>query len=367
MKANVSSQYFLQIWPNLKKSLKILKKTPIKFSIMKTQMIIPLLAFLLGCGQKNFKNTSGSLENQENRLDNVFGSGASLEGHKLDKLGKFASPIVTFQDKNSEMCFSTQGNSVELDDCNSMDMRQQFYASKRPDGSYKVATVFKDKMFCLDGKDGDILLKRCHSYGHPDIDDQKVIIDKVSDKEEITIAFKSTTETNYVYRDENTLSQTSQQSMKAVVWKLSLETIRYEKYFKDLSFTDIKGRDYEVESLKAPIVILNFWATWCPNCRRERPSLVKLQKKYSSDKLRIIGISPQGERALSKIKSVVKGDNVNYLIVVENGREIAKNFAVSSFPVSFIFYEGRLVDVHTFSMNFTGPYMSNKIKRLLSE
>ena len=53
---------------------------------------------------------------------------------------------------------------------------------------------------------------------------------------------------------------------------------------------DLDGRDISTASLRGKVVLLNFWATWCPPCRAEIPDLVALQEKYR-DQLQIIGIS----------------------------------------------------------------------------
>jgi len=53
---------------------------------------------------------------------------------------------------------------------------------------------------------------------------------------------------------------------------------------------DLDGREISTASLRGKVVLLNFWATWCPPCRAEIPDLIALQEKYR-DQLQIIGIS----------------------------------------------------------------------------
>src|SRR5262245_21297994 len=56
------------------------------------------------------------------------------------------------------------------------------------------------------------------------------------------------------------------------------------------SAVDLEGRRVSSDSLKGKVVIVNFWATWCPPCRAEIPDLIALQEKYR-DQLQIIGVS----------------------------------------------------------------------------
>ena len=57
----------------------------------------------------------------------------------------------------------------------------------------------------------------------------------------------------------------------------------------DFSIIDIHGNVIELSALKGKIVLLDFWATWCPPCRQSIPEMVELQRKYK-DELEIIGI-----------------------------------------------------------------------------
>jgi|SRR5687767_2923601 len=47
-----------------------------------------------------------------------------------------------------------------------------------------------------------------------------------------------------------------------------------------LVLKDIRGRQFSLSNYKGQVVLLNFWATWCPPCRTEIPELVKIQRQY---------------------------------------------------------------------------------------
>ena len=150
-------------------------------------------------------------------------------------------------------------------------------------------------------------------------------------------------------------------------WKTSEnEKDYYETQLKNTAFTDIKGREYTAQSLRASIVILNFWASWCLPCLKEFPSLVALQERYPFDKVRIIGINSGGD-SLTTIKAVVRKYKLNFLLVIENGEKISKNFFINSLPVSLIFHKGRLVEISRGAKDFIGTSMVEKIQGLLAE
>jgi thiol-disulfide isomerase/thioredoxin len=101
-----------------------------------------------------------------------------------------------------------------------------------------------------------------------------------------------------------------------------------------LAMTDLDGRAISSADLHDKVVIVNFWATWCPPCRAEIPDLIALQNKYK-DHLLIIGISDDDDPP-AMVKKWAVEHKINYPIVM-NTPELRKTFAgVSALPTSFI-------------------------------
>jgi len=82
--------------------------------------------------------------------------------------------------------------------------------------------------------------------------------------------------------------------------KVALQFYRDPALVGDVTMTDIEGRRISTADLKGKVVIVNFWATWCPPCRAEIPDLVALQAKYGGQ-LQVIGVS-QDEGPLDGVK-----------------------------------------------------------------
>lgn len=105
---------------------------------------------------------------------------------------------------------------------------------------------------------------------------------------------------------------------------------------------DLEGRQFRLTDLRGKVVLVNFWATWCPPCRQEIPDLIALQEKYR-DRLQVIGIS-EDESSPQLVKAYATANGINYPIVMETG-EIRRAFpAVHALPTTFLLdREGRLV------------------------
>ena len=123
------------------------------------------------------------------------------------------------------------------------------------------------------------------------------------------------------------------------------------RFFKDpdlvrpFSATDLDGRTISSASFQGKVVIVNFWATWCPPCRAEIPDLIALQDKYR-DRLQVIGIS-EDETSVDDVRRFVAEHKINYPIVMSTP-ELVKLFpGVRALPTSFIVDpESRLVQKH---------------------
>ena len=127
--------------------------------------------------------------------------------------------------------------------------------------------------------------------------------------------------------------------------KVTLRFFRDPKPVPAFTLKDLDGREISTVSLRGKVVVINFWATWCPPCRAEIPDLVALQEKYK-DTLQIIGIS-EDEGGIDGVKRFAAEHTINYPVAMTTP-EIEKMFpGISALPTSFILdRESRVVQKH---------------------
>ena len=81
---------------------------------------------------------------------------------------------------------------------------------------------------------------------------------------------------------------------------------------------DLQGKSHKLDDWRGKVLLVNFWATWCPPCREEVPLLVKLQAKYAAQGLQIVGIATD-EQSRQDVRDFVKKMVVNYPILMSGG------------------------------------------------
>lgn len=110
------------------------------------------------------------------------------------------------------------------------------------------------------------------------------------------------------------------------------------------------GQPISTVSLRNKVVLINFWATWCPPCREEIPSLIDLQAKYK-DQLQIIGVA-QDSGSAADVKRFMQEHKMNYPSVLSTDA-IEKLFpAVYALPTTFMLdHDGRIAQKHVGLLN----------------
>lgn len=113
-----------------------------------------------------------------------------------------------------------------------------------------------------------------------------------------------------------------------------------------LQVKDILGRDVSKADWDGKVVLINFWATWCPPCRMEIPELLELKKAYG-DRLEIIGISEDDDPP-AKVLKFAQSVGINYPIVMYTPELVASYGGVPALPTSFLIdTKGRVVQKHS--------------------
>ncbi len=103
----------------------------------------------------------------------------------------------------------------------------------------------------------------------------------------------------------------------------------------DFELPDVNGKKVRLSDFKGKIIILNFWATWCPPCRAEIPGFIELYKKYKDKGVEIIGISLD-EGGLKDVIPFMKEFGINYRILLGNYKVTQDYGGIRGIPTTFV-------------------------------
>lgn len=126
------------------------------------------------------------------------------------------------------------------------------------------------------------------------------------------------------------------------------------------------GGKLKLSDYKGKVVILDFWATWCPPCRKGIPDLVELKKKYGPQGLEVIGVSVDMDNTKSEVVPFIKQYGINYPVVYSTD-EVRMNYGgIASIPTSFVIDQNGNIIASYEGLTSMSNY-ENQIKKLLEK
>jgi thiol-disulfide isomerase/thioredoxin len=116
---------------------------------------------------------------------------------------------------------------------------------------------------------------------------------------------------------------------------MPVAAVAQEKHAPPLALRSLDGQTVRLSDYRGKVVMLNFWATWCPPCRAEMPELVRLQREYRRRGLQIVGVTvPPLKRR--EMRRFVRSIKINYPILYGT-RATGKMFETGeTLPVTII-------------------------------
>ena len=144
---------------------------------------------------------------------------------------------------------------------------------------------------------------------------------------------------------------------------LDLASAQSKQKAPDFTLRSADGKTYQLSKMQGKVVVVNFWATWCPPCKREIPDFIEVFRKYQDKGLEIVGIS-MDQGGWNDVTPFLKQNKINYPIVLGNDRVSDEYGGITAIPTTFIIDKnGYIVDTQIGMMS--KAQLEAKIKHLL--
>jgi peroxiredoxin len=125
------------------------------------------------------------------------------------------------------------------------------------------------------------------------------------------------------------------------------KTVAEGRAAPDFTLRDASGNPVTLSALRGQVVLLNFWATWCPPCNAEIPLLGELQERYRASGLIVMGVS-MDEEGWTSVRPWLSARAVNYPMMIGDSRIAESYGGVKSLPTTFLIArDGRIAKTVT--------------------
>ncbi|MCL4477046.1 MAG: TlpA family protein disulfide reductase [Nitrospirae bacterium] len=132
----------------------------------------------------------------------------------------------------------------------------------------------------------------------------------------------------------------------------------------EFTLKDMNDKAVSLSSLKGNVVLISFWATWCPPCRDEMPSLNKLYREYRNRGLVVVAVST--DRSRSSVKDFLGKNPVGFPVLMDSDSKVARQFKVFSLPTTFLLdRNGAIVQKYLGEEEWDSAKIRDKITTLL--
>ncbi len=121
----------------------------------------------------------------------------------------------------------------------------------------------------------------------------------------------------------------------------------------DFTLKDLEGESWHLQELHGKVVLLNFWATWCPPCRKEMPDLQALYDKYKGQGFIVLSIS---DEEAAKVTPFIQQHNITYPVILDPSRKVNDLFQVDGIPKSFVYDRDGTLVAQSIDMRTRGQF-----------
>lgn len=132
-----------------------------------------------------------------------------------------------------------------------------------------------------------------------------------------------------------------------------LDAVDQARQKADFTLTDIQGKPWHLADLRGKVVLVNFWATWCPPCRKEMPDLQALYDKYKDQGFVVLAIS---DEEAAKVNPFLGERKISYPVLLDPGRKVNELYKIEGIPKSFVYDRNGNLVAQSIDMRTRGQF-----------
>jgi cytochrome c biogenesis protein CcmG, thiol:disulfide interchange protein DsbE len=151
--------------------------------------------------------------------------------------------------------------------------------------------------------------------------------------------------------------------LSVIGWSLRDSSAKEGGPAPEFSVRTDQGRPVTAHSFGGKVLVLNFWATWCPPCIEEIPSLNAFQKRFANSGVVVVAISvDKNER---KYKQFLERIHLSFETARDPAQDVSAQYGTFQFPESYIIKDGRIMRKFPNAENWLSDDMTQYVQSLL--
>ena len=132
-----------------------------------------------------------------------------------------------------------------------------------------------------------------------------------------------------------------------------------------LVLKDMEGNTHRLSDYRGKVVLLNFWATWCPPCRAEMPSIWRLSKLLGQRKFQVIAVNTGESKGVIKA-FLPKSMQKDFVVLMDRDAELLERWRLIAYPTTYIIDRNGNIQYRLYgALHWDEPATINKIRALL--
>jgi peroxiredoxin len=134
----------------------------------------------------------------------------------------------------------------------------------------------------------------------------------------------------------------------------------------DFILPDLEGKSHRLADLRGRVVVLNFWATWCPPCIDEMPSLQRLHRALADRGIAVLAVSV--DERFSDVSAFARKFQLTFTVLHDEGKKVSRKYQTFKYPETYILdREGRLKTKVVGPRDWAAPTVIRDMVELLKE
>lgn len=145
-----------------------------------------------------------------------------------------------------------------------------------------------------------------------------------------------------------------------------LTEVREKWLAPDFTLKDEEGKTHKLSDYRGKVVVLNFWATWCPPCIKEMPSMERAHKKWVKEGIEILAVNAGEDE--DSIFAFTGEYDISFTVLLDEENSVLNNFPSIGLPTTYIIDpQGYVVYRAVGDREWDDPKITEKLRLLLKK